>query len=83
MRKKQLVALTFNSNRLPLSVPFLQRGRTDYWEIFSDTHPNVCMAHGGTGQYADMIALRCLILRNHTGGRVAAMLPAGAGRGGL
>lgn len=69
LRRKQLAVLTFNSSRMSPSIPLLQIGCTDYWGIFNDTHPNVSTACGGTGQCAELIALKGLILRKHTGGR--------------
>lgn len=69
LKRKQLAVLTFNSSRMSPSIPFLQIGCTDYWGIFNDTHPNVSTACGGTGQRAELIALKWLILRKHTGGR--------------
>lgn len=69
LRKKQLAVLTFNSNRMSPSISLLQIGCTDYWEIFSDTHPNVSIVCGGRGQYTELRALKWLVLGNHTGGR--------------
>lgn len=87
LRKKQLVVLTFNSNRMPSSILLLRIGCTDSWEIFNDTHPNVSTARGGMGQYAELVALKWLILRSHwwqgKATILAAVISTGVGGGGV